>query len=333
MQKTIQIPAVFYDLADSAVDDEIEAIQPSSKKDIWVRMGNELEIIGWPKEKISQQIQHTVETKLAEKLGHSARINTAHYYTIMKENGWTEQSFNHSTKIDPETEAKNTSRVKNQEMVDLVKTIKESCMIIIAKLELDTTEEFVKKFTKTQIKEFVSQRKALTAMCQAAYDEKTKVTENTEHILLQLITSEASIELAAERYMEYRLLKISETKHLTRKQASKFQKTTKQSTLYIIQPHSRDTAIMLDCTGQQCSKCKSWKTRVSDYDMHTVACQDCDATEETRSIPKCPHCYMLLDEPTLKKVIANEDRCTNKNCTKLIRIPESESINETLGTV
>ena len=321
-QESIHIPASFYNLADSAVDDEIEAIQPASKKDIWTKMGNEVEMAGYPKDKISQLIQTTVESKLSEKLGYPAKINTAHYYTVMQENGWTDQSYSHNKKTDPETESKNTSRTKNQEMVDLAITCKESCNIIIAKLQLDTTEEFVKSFSKKEIKEFIVQRRSLLAVAQASFDEKTKVTANTEHILLQLITTEASIELAAERYMEYRLEKIKETRHfLTRKQALKFQKGTKQSKLYLLQPHDRDSAIMLDCVGQQCSKCSSWKVRVSDYDMHTCVCQDCEATEETRSIPKCPHCYTLLDFSEMAKVVADDDRCQNKNCNKLIKIP------------
>ena len=255
-----------------------------------------------------------------------ARINRSQYFLVSSRSDYSDPNQKRNTKeFDPSTDQENSSIYtdRNAGLVNFTKLIKESCNIIIQKLKDENTEDIESKFSEKEIKEFLDQQNALITSMTAVFDEKTKVEKSSENVLLDLLISEASVGHAASLYMRHRLEKTEKIRNfLSKKQALKYQKTNAASQLHILQPHDRDTALMLDCVGQQCPKCRSWKTRVTEDDRHMAVCIDCEAKFGIRTIPKCMYCFKLWYAEDLKEIIST-GKCTNANCQREIDLPKS----------
>ena len=306
---------------------DLENQNAATKQEQYARVMDELEIAGVPDTQIAKLGKSLIENRLWIKYYkkhniplQEVKINARHWYRIASKKGFTDPAFARNKKQSDDSKSpKNTS---NSKITELVHEVKESCNIILAKLNSPLAAGFEKSLSEKQLKEFVSQRKLMQKTMLEVYNEKQKVAENTEQIFCSLLSTELSIELTVLAYMKYRLKKIKDdVNFLSHKQAHKYQAGGKVSGLYILQPHNRDTAIFMGCTGAKCVQCKSWKVRPSEYDKHLSVCQDCDYSFESHTIAKCPHCYILLYSETIKEIIENKSKCINPSCNKTLQFP------------
>ena len=310
-QITEQIPKAFFDLAKDAVEAELDDTS-RTKKDIWTKMGNELEISGYPKTDIARKIHTTIEEQLEKKTKSPARVDNAHFYSVMLKHKW----YTQRTTIDSSLENNGNSSIntRNKEVIECLKYTKEIINLMFHKLK--DSDEIINTKSKDG-KYLIQQWKQVLANCEAAFDDKRKVTTNTELILVSCLTTEMSTTRAAKSYMEKRVKLLSEQDSmLSKKQASKFLNRSK-ITLPILKPHNRDMAVFLGYLGQQCI-CGTWNTV---YESGKGKCLECNKVFTINTISKCRWCqgvFYTEDIPKLKRT----GRCVHESCLKEITLPK-----------
>ena len=217
--------------------------------------------------------------------------------------------------FDPSGDRENTSSDNatlhpNQALIDIYKRI-----ITLCELGLRKAVTIDKPILGDDIKsknEFLQQTNTIIGNCEAALNEKTKVPTNVELILLTTLASEASVNLAAKKFLQYRLVLFEElNKFLTRKQALKFLKNA-NPILPIFKPHNQSEALFMGYIGNHCTKCDSFCMRESEDDLHVAECQDCHNQIKIKTILRCRHCHNLIDSET--------NQCINPDCK--IKIPQ-----------
>ncbi len=182
--------------------------QSSLKKNLWEKMGKELESIGYPKNKISTKIQTTIEEKLEEKLGYPVKINNAHYYRIMAKHVWHNVEHSNSKKTTPPEGVKISSTTEYPEgtwyeIFELIRTVLKnnvatSEMIVeklkfnragILKLKKSTVDADRNERLKHARKLIDSRRESVKIQIQKFYD-----TNDLEKVKTQLLKTIAEQE-------------------------------------------------------------------------------------------------------------------------------------------
>ena len=119
--------------------------------------------------------------------------------------------------------------------------------------------------------------------------------------------------------MEQNLIHLKKQgKFFTLKQATKFQKGSKQSQLIILKPNSRETALYGGYSGVQCT-CNSWRVRTR-QDDNKLECYDCDKVMPQGHISKCEHCQIPLYKERLTWMVKHHNEC--QNCETKNDLPE-----------
>lgn len=291
----------------------------TSLKQYYSNLMDQLEIDGIPKEKISSIGSNLVKQKKANALNlpiEEVSIGSW-WFDIAKEKGCTDPRFSPSGVTEPEPE-NSSINTKNAEAIDILLYTKSICDLAIKKFKEYPEMESV--FGKKEAREFFRQWRTIITNCKYAFDEKTKVPQNTEQILLEcLTTSSGSLSEGAGEFMQIRIkLLLNQRKSiLTAKQGKKFQMGDKASQLPLLKPLTRDTAVFLDYFGVQC-ECSSWRIRHKP-DTTNVECYDCDKEFPAKTISKCRYCQMPLYKENLKH-IADTKKCNN--CNTEIILPQ-----------
>lgn len=303
-------------LLHNVIENELTSITRSNEE-LWVKMGNQLEIEGIEKTQISTIMRRDIEDELYEKQfkdympREDYKWHNNSFWIVTKKNNWTNPNMARHI-LDPTQDQRNSSiNTPNKDMILLCYDVINICRIMIEKSK--ECKSFVDIFGKKDMNEFYRQRRTLINNCKNAIDNKTKVPKNTESFLLEsLATVLGNTNKCSQVFMEYNFKLLQEqNKFLTLKQASKFQKGNKQSQLSILKPISRDTAIFLGYTGIQCS-CESW--RVNDF-----VCYDCDKKITIQHISKCMSCHIPLYKERLLHIVKT-NKC--ENCDELVDLPE-----------
>lgn len=305
----------YYRLLDNVVDNELAINEYANNKSLWIAMGNELEIQGMEKIKISTTIRKDIEDILYEKKfkeympREEYKWHNGNFWIVTKSNGWTDPSMaRHVT--DPNSDQDNSSIYSaNPDMTNLCNDI-----IDVSKTLRDKSrsmESLYNTFEKKEMDEFYKQRGAIIDNCKNAIDIKTKVPKNTELFLLEcLSTVLGSVNKCAQVFMEQNLIRLKEQgKFFTLKQATKFQKGGKQSQLKILRPISRDTALYLNCSGVQCT-CGSWNVKEKN-NLNELECYDCGKVLPQGHISKCRHCQVPLYKERLEYMVKHKNKCEN----------------------
>lgn len=303
---------------------ENELVDIHKNKELWVSMGNELEIEGVQKNQISKIMRKDIEDKLYEKQFYKFlsrkdyHWHTGSYWIVTKQNGWTDNFMARHT-LDP-VENQEIVLYTNKSMKSICYDIINLCKIMIEKSKSNIS--FEKTFGKKEMDEFYKQRHTIINNCKNVIDYKTKIPSNTEIFLLEcLSTILASTNKCAEKFMEQNLIRFKEQgKFLTLKQTTKFQNGTKQSHQFILKPPTRDMAIFLDYTGIQCT-CGSFRVRMkggNGIDSFKLICYDCNKILPKCHISKCSVCKIPLYKERLLHIVKT-NKC--ENCDSVIDLP------------
>ncbi len=314
----------YYRLLNNVVDNELAINEYANNKTLWVGMGNELEIQGIEKTRISAILRKDIEDILYEKKfkefmpREEYKWHNGNFWIVTKSNGWTDPSMARHLS-DPDADQRNSSIYsENPPMTDLCNEIIEVSKTLRDKSR--SAESLEDLFGKKEMDEFYKQRVAIIDNCKNAIDNKTKVPRNTELFLLEcLSTVLGSVNKCAQVFMEQNLIRLKEQgKFFTLKQATKFQRGGKQSQLEILKPISRDTALYLNCSGVQCT-CGSWNVKDKN-DSNDLECYDCGKVLPQGHISKCRHCQVPLYKERLEYMIKHKNKC--ENCDAENDIPQ-----------
>lgn len=314
----------YSNLLTNVIENELHPVQTNNEV-LWVAMGNELEIQGIEKNQISTIMRKDIEDMLYEKQfkefmsREEYKWHNGKYWLVTKKNGWTDSKMARNVKSDPDEDQDNSSiNTKNADLIDVLLDTREVINLALTKAKefIEIEEIFGKKYAR----EFCKQLRMINSNCKYAFDDKTKIPQNTEQVLLNcLATGVGSLNFSAKTFLNMRvkLLENQYKKFLTVKQSSKFQNGDKASQLPLLKPDSRDTAIFAGYFGVQC-KCKSWRIRRM-MDGNNVECFDCDREFYAKTVSKCSYCQIPLYRENLLFII-KKGKC--ENCDTHIVLPK-----------
>lgn len=324
-QLTVARPSrIAYQLANDAAVEELQTERGSeSLKKCWLKLATQLEIENIPKHKISTIGKQIIIEKKKEQLKKlnlpQKRIDevgiSGWWGEVMSSEGYTDSKYNSSEATEP---SPNNSSINtpNPSMIELCYDIIDVLRTIIDKSKnpsINLEETFGKKI----MTEFYKQQKTIIFNIQSAIDHKTKVSKNTEVFLREfLATVTASVNKIGEKFFEENLIRLKEqgtlskrtgkpVPFLTLKQATKFKNGDKVSKQILLRPISRDTAIYLEYTGNQCE--------CGEYRIRGTECFDCDKKHPPYHLSKCSECYINLYKERILH-IAKTGKCENCNC-------------------
>jgi hypothetical protein len=304
----------------SVTQNMINAVPDSSNRDLWIKMGEQLEIDGVPRERISTIMKRDIEDMLYEGLfkrfmsrGEYKWHNNT-YWIVTRERGWTNPDMARHT--DPDRIRKTVPHA-NPNMKELCYDIINLCKMLADRSQHGASLEAC--LGRKEMEEFYRQRLTIISNCRNAIDRKTKAPRNTETFLLEcLATVCGSVNKCAEVFMEQNLERLKmQGKFLTVKQATKFQKGMRQSRHFILKPPTRDMALYLDYAGVQCT-CGSWRVRPRP-DSYGLECYDCGKALPPAHVSKCDYCRVPLYKERLQHIVKS-GRC--ENCNKRVDLPQ-----------
>lgn len=310
----------YQNLLDNVIENEL-LFEPKTNAELWVKMGEELEIEKIPKYQISTIIRKDIEDKLFEKQKdvprEECKYHSGYFFEIMNNHEWINPSMIRRGKFGPPQDQKIVPH-NNSEMKAICYDVINLCRILIDKSKDGTP--FEDTFGEKQMSEFYKQSHTMINNCKDAIDSKTKVPRDTEIFLLSyLSTVIGNVNKCAELFMRNNLSLLEQQgKFLTTKQASKFQKGMKQSQQFILKPVDRDTAIYEGYTGIQCT-CNSWRVRPT-QNMNGLECYDCSNIIKGVYIAKCESCHTPLYKKRLLHIVTT-GKC--KNCNELVDLPDT----------
>lgn len=289
-------------------------------KDAWINLGNQLEIDGVPKVNIPSVASELIRSQISEKtkIPKEEIKLSGYFYRVYKQAGWS--SISTTEEIDNALGRNDNSSIntKNAEAREILVLTKSICDLAIKKLQESPEMDTI--WDKKETREFYRQWRTIINNCKYAFDEKTKVPENTEQILLEcLATSSGSMSEGAYLFMDTKIkfLKNQGKSMLTSKQGRKFQLGDRASQLPLLKPLTRDEAVFLDYFGVQC-KCNSWRVRLK-LGSKNVECYDCNLIFAAKTVSKCRYCQIPLYKENLLHIVKT-DKC--ENCNTEIILPQ-----------
>ncbi len=325
MLQAIQRSKDYYNFLSNIIENELNTSVPNNEA-IWIAMGTELEIQGIEKTLISTIMRKDIEDMLYEKQfkefmpREEYRWHNGTYWLVTKRNGWTNPDMARNVS-DPIQDQENSSiNTPNGRIIELCYDIIDVCRTMIDKTKNEDMPLFEDVFGKKEMDEFYKQRTVMINNCKNAIDNKTKIPRNTELFLLEcLSTVLGNTNKCAEIFMSQNMMHLKEqSKFLTLKQATKFQRGNRQSQLNILKPIGRDMALFLDYSGVQCT-CGGWRVR-DQLNSKNLECYDCNKVLPRGHISKCSHCQFPLYKERLVWMIKHKNKC--KNCDVVNELPE-----------
>ena len=305
-------------LAEKIVEEELDNERNNiSLKQYYSNLMDQLAIDGIPKEKISAVGSNMVRQRkaLILKLPIDEVSVGSWWHDVAREKECIDLSFSHPIATEPERE-NSSINTKNKRMVLLLSEGMDTFREAITKFK--EMDELDKIFGEKQTSEFYRQMEIMLSNCKYAFDDKTKVPINTEHLLLEFLATTGSLSYGGQVFLKSKIEHIGvQIKYLTAKQATKFQKGDKQSKLPLFKPDTRDTAIYMGYYGVQC-ECKSWRVRQK-ADSNDLECFDCDAIFTAKTISKCRYCQIPLYKERLLHIVKT-GKC--EDCNTDIDLPQ-----------
>lgn len=322
-------------LVEEAVLEELRGEENNtSLKESWIKLGNQLEIDGVPKDEIATTAADLILTKKSEKFGmpKTELRMSGYFYRIYQSHSWTNQFFARNSSTVPLGEQENSSinspyYEENKPIIDVIHRLKNHLTDILKIYEESPHMSELDGDVRKQIRQSVHLMNQHIQIAEKIYNRKEKVPQNLQHILLYLLVTEGSVNDAAKAFLQKRV----ELLELTSKQAGKLQNGTVPDLLPILRPKSRDVAIFLGYYGIQCKYCSSWEVKEQPGSGSTtkVECWSCEneAWVPQKSMIKCSYCQIPIYEENLPDVMAGR-KCRNPNCGKVIEYPEEQIRNE-----
>lgn len=314
----------YHNLLDTAVENELST-NISTNESLWNKMGDQLEIEGIAKDATSAIMRKDIEDKLYEEEykeyipREQYHWHSGYYYRVMKKQGRLNPALSKSNQSTPSGESDNSSiNTKNSEMLLLCDSVIDICKTIKDKSKESKSLDVI--FGNKVMTEFYRQQNTMINNCKNAIDNKTKIPQNTEMILLEcLATVMGNANKCGQVFQKIIMQHMeSQCKFLTQKQASKFQSGGKQSQLYLLKPTSRDFAVYEGYTGIQCT-CGSWRVRPKSDHTSNWECYDCEKIMPKQHVCKCTHCQIPLYQDRILHIIKT-GKC--ENCNEAVDLPQ-----------
>ncbi|MCH9658446.1 hypothetical protein K0U27_07095 [archaeon] len=208
-------------------------------------------------------------------------------------------------------------KIQNLSAINLLKRTKDLCNIAITKLhESNNVENSIDKKTLTL---FQKEWGAILDIAEDAFNEKTKIPLNTQHIALVKAATESSVTYASRIIFRERMALMDKTgKFMTAKQLGKFQNEDLKSQLPMCVPDSRDTGVFLRYYGLSCTKCDSFMVReLADVKEggSNLQCIKYDNAFKEKTVVKYRFCQISLYKENLIRIIktGNYENCKCRN--------------------
>ena len=130
----------YSNLLDNVIENELDAKTPNNEE-LWVAMGNELEIQGVEKTQISTIMRRDIEDMLYEKQfkefmpREDYKWHNGSYWIVTKRNGWINPEMARNIKTDPTQDQENSSiNTQNGDMIELCYDIIDICRVVYCRL-------------------------------------------------------------------------------------------------------------------------------------------------------------------------------------------------------
>lgn len=318
-------------LAEKAALEEIKGERGNETlKKVWLLLANQLEIEGIPKEKISSVGKSLIVTQKKEKLkklgypeDELKSITISGWWReVMNSIGCTDSKYS-TTEVTVPSPDNGSIYTQNGGMIELCCDLIDVLRVIIDKSK-DDKINLEETFGKNVMDEFYAQQKTITSNIQNAIDHKTKIPDNTEIFLLEIMaTSGLSVNKCGEKFMEENLIRLKEQGTLSKrtgkpvpfldnKQAKKFTKGESISKQILLQPKNREQALYLEYTTDKACSCDSWRIR-------NRICFDCGKKHTETHVSKCNYCQIPLFRERLLYIVKT-GKC--ENCTETVDLPQ-----------
>jgi len=325
-QVEIKPSLLSYKLAETIATEELQEENSITLKQNYISLIDQLEIDGIPKEKIStvgkQIIIERKKQKLLSKGIENEQVTVGSWWNeVAKEKGCTDSKYSPTkdeeevTEAEPQNTSINTKNKKpNIRFIDYLKRTKEICDIGMKKFQ--ESEDITQILSSKELKMISHEWESILNIAEDAFNEKTKVPLNSQHLLLEEAATASSITNAAKTFQKIKQVYYDKTgKFLTSKQIGFIQNGTVPKYLSLFKPDSRDTAIFQGYYGLSCPSCKSWRVE----EKSNLHCIDCDCTFQEKTVSKCGHCQIPLYKERLVHILKTA-RC--ENCNTEIDLPE-----------
>ena len=322
----------FFTLASEAAEEEMRDSGDELKQDLWYKMGEELESNNFPKEKISQKIQNTIEEQLEKKLGYSVKINTAYYYRVMSKNNWQDSTLGRPRQTFPLGEIGNSSLYTGKigpftgENKEIVKSLTDFIQTIKLLRDYLHNNPFTPQIPKNVLDDILTRINAYNVNATTYLNNKQTVPLNSQMIFLECYNECSDINnlfgLYFDEIKRVHLENRKQTKKtnqiLTSKELKKYFSRDLTKLQENLEFTSSNEAKLNGFYGQQCPDCKGYRTNVINGNSnkvycvqchnlrgkesfvreHYVICQRCKYIITSKDIKgKCPHCDLEMVIP------------------------------------
>ena len=291
---------------DHAVEAELaEKHKSPTKRAIWEKMGDDLEVAGFPKHQIGQIIRKSIDEALYEKTGLPLSVANGWFYDVMSMHDWS----------DPEQDREPTPG-QEQEIVP-TGAGRENARLseVLSHMTVQITE-FRRYLAKNKFTSYVDQaimddlEIRIEAFAENAADymsSKRVVPSNALPILFDLFNSANSInnlfdlffdEIRVPHLKRRAKLKAASNHILTPKMLKKIMSRNMVSVHKHLEFQTRNEARLAGFFGQQCPQCGGFRTRLTDTPGE-VTCLRCQGHADWRNFRmqpyvSCPHCQYVL---------------------------------------
>jgi hypothetical protein len=228
-----------------------------------VYAGQQLEIGGFPKDKIS--------TKLRSDL---PEFSADYISQICKCMEWTDKRFSTAVEQTQPTDSSNPDHERsqgnmrvheNQPYVDHLQKKIEFLQDIQRKLR---DRPFLSLIDKRRYDEYLYLADNAERVARRAWDDRQTIPVETQFFLAQIVAV-STIKHGASEYVA----KVKEISGLTSKQVTKTLKGIVRDIHYLYEPTNRTEALMDGFYGRPCQKCGSWRVR---WENGFCRCYHCD---------------------------------------------------------
>lgn len=206
---------------------------------------------------------------------------------------------------------------------ETVKMLKQE-KIILEKFRRKIPEivEFWKR-DKKAFDEIMSNMKNLIKIQESLQSDNIILKPGNHYVHIK--TSEMMNRLRLYLYLPMKLENLS----ISKKQLNEFKKGHTRQVPDILEPKTRDEALVMNFQGMQCPKCKSWRTDLApDGIEFKCKCYACDARFERGIISKCPQCHLPFFDEIIKNMKQNSIEITDDVViTRCIRCENEVSLS------
>lgn len=241
--------------------------------------GEQLEIAGFPRDKISAKLRSDLPDVSAYYISH-----------ICGQMGWTDERFSpevaqsqpqtsstfSQTDVATEEPDKKKCAEENQPYIEHLQKKIEFLQEVQKKLR---GRPFLSLLDKKQYDEYIMLADRAEKLAREAWDARQTIPSATQFYLAQIVAI-STIKHGASEYVS----KVKELFSLTSKQVTKTLKGVVRDVHFLYEPTNRVEALMDGFYGKPCDKCGSWRVRWENGICHCFKC-DSDYRAKAERLP------------------------------------------------